>query len=505
MAGAFQSGFQMGQSAYQQALDNQDREQRRARESEQWALQKAALEDAAADRARQREVQSRVDALTQQLTSPNAANYQFVTTPSTGLRVPTQPADTTSFAGSEPAMSVQPETQGYGLGVGLGQGFNAAGAAAAPAGGYTNKAAPTRGAAEDILGQIAAIRGDTAGFRQAQQNKRGFEEDDLFAAKLKEYKGTPEQIDRTIPYVNGTSSSVTIGDRDKRGFVEMSVVKPDGRALFLKLSMADQATLYAAGHLMEMNPTKGLEIIKSVNKDLAAAIAADAGLNIQLTNSANDTAYKRGVLDNQDRELGIKASEAAARSRYYGALSANANKPDYMMLEDDQRNPVIVDRRSLPVKDGVVSLPTGLRIPKSRDGEIAAATRFVSQARKAFEEQNPNPTVDDEARFADSMQRQLSALGLNFSDAPAGGILPGVNLDASRKEAARRNAGAQGGSGLRLEPPPRLPERVLGVKLGTARDGSADMVTFVDQAGVQREMTVLQYIDKYKVYPTLTR
>lgn len=360
MATSFNTGFKLGSDMFTQAQRNRLAEEelgmareRDARAAEEFGWRRDA-------ESRQRAKDAEVDSLTQQLTRPNADNYALAPSGgATGLgmrgSMPPAMGDTAGVAPTGLRMPAQGD--------------------AAPATGLraptmpdrplTFNQAPTGAAAEDILGRIALTRGDTAGFRGSQAAARGFREDDLFKSRLKEYTGSPEQIDSTMMYVNQNSKSVTMGEPDKDGFAQLSVVRPDGKAIFARLPMQDQAKLYAAAGLMEMNPQRAFDMMAGVNKDLALAIAAENNLNVDLTKAGNDVASKRGTLANQREGLDIKRGQANATAGYYKTLANKANRPqagDLREFQDDKGNAVMVDITGLKRDpDGRVQMPQGLK------------------------------------------------------------------------------------------------------------------------------------------------
>lgn len=314
MANAFQSGFKLGGDAFNQAERNRLAQEELAMQKEREARAAEQFGWARDAEARQRAKDTEVDALTQQITRPNAGNYALTPSgPGTGgmgLRN-TMPADAADTASVPPMRGLRMPAQGEPAAA---PGLRAPQMADRP---LTFNQAPTGAAAEDILGRLALVKGDTTGFRASQAAARGFREDDLFNERLKEFTGSPEQIGSTMSYLNQNSRSVTMGKPDKDGFVQLSVVKPDGDAAFARLTKQDQAKLYAAAGLMDVNPQRAFDMMSQVNKELAVAIAAENGLNVDITKAGNDVAAKRGTLANQREELGIKLNSAAATAQYY--------------------------------------------------------------------------------------------------------------------------------------------------------------------------------------------
>lgn len=173
------------------------------------------------------------------------------------------------------------------------------------------------------LEKLAVARRDVGSMERLGGQRKLAEEDQLFAGALKEYTGAEDQIGGTASYLNTNSKRITMGSPDKDGFVQLSVVRPDGRAEFMNLTRQDQAKLYAAGRLMEVNPARAMELMGSVNKELAAAVAQENGLTGTLATNTNSVADKRAGLDvqrfnAQTSRMNANTSAAAARQR--GAL-----------------------------------------------------------------------------------------------------------------------------------------------------------------------------------------
>lgn len=172
--------------------------------------------------------------------------------------------------------------------------------------------------------------------RTGRHGERDDAVDDLVVAAHKEYTGDAAQIGQTAKYLNQNSQRISMGGRDEKGFVRLSVVKPDGEAEFLKLTRQDQSTLFAAGKIMEVHPMKALEMMAGVNKNLALAIAQENGMADKLAGNANDTAYKGGMLgvaqqNASTNEAYRRQMGAAAGARAGGA--GGAGKPVKMDVE----------------------------------------------------------------------------------------------------------------------------------------------------------------------------
>lgn len=423
---AFQSGFQLGTSAFGQG-------QRMALAQEELAMQKEREARAAEEfgwrrdeAARQRAQNAEVDSLTQQLTRPNADNYAFAPRGTgvggTGLRAP-MPSDAADTASVPPVGGLRMPAQGE---MGAAPASTGLRAPAMPERPLTFNQAPTGASAEEILGRIALTKGDTQGFRASQLAARTFREDDLFKEKLKEFTGTPEQIGSTMSYLNQNSKSVTMGKPDKDGFVQLSVVKPDGDAAFARLTKQDQAKLYAAGHLMEVNPQRAFDMMAQVNKELAIAIASENGLNVDLSKGANDVAAKKGKLGVDREELGIKRGQAAATAEYYKSRgdAERMGSAQYFTGADGNTYASIpkMGKNGLQFETVRVN-PEGVKMTKVGSGADAKPTDVKEEGTKV--------TIGGKLQYADGLGGYVPA-GVNGKPA---GVLP------SERQAALKKAG----------------------------------------------------------------
>jgi hypothetical protein len=388
--------------------------------------------------ARQRAQEAEVDSLTQQLTRPNAGNYAFAPQGTgmggTGLRgaMPADAADTASV----PAIGgLRMPAQGDAAPAATGLR-----APTMPDRPLTFNQAPTGASAEELLGRIALTKGDTQGFRASQVAARGLREDDLFKERLKEFTGSPEQIGSTMSYLNQNSRSVTMGKPDKDGFVQLSVVKPDGDAAFARLTKQDQAKLYAAAGLMEVNPQRAFDMMAQVNKELATAIAAENGMNVDLSKGANDVASKKGTLAKQQEELrlkgeelglkgeelGIKRGQAAATAKYYqdrGAMD-RMGSAQYFTGQDGNTYASIpkMGKNGLTFETVRVN-PDGVKMSKVGSGADMKPADVKEEGTKV--------TIGGKLQYADGLGGYVPA-GPNGKPA---GVLP------SERQAALKKAG----------------------------------------------------------------
>lgn len=214
----------------------------------------------------------------------------------------------------------------------------------------------------------------------AQAWKKGFGE------HLASYTGSPEQIAAIAPYVNSNSKSITLGDpHPETGLVNLSVVKPDGSAVFTQLSRADQARLYAASRMLKTHPAEALKEISAVNKDLAEAVERENQLTKFLADNINDVAAQGHRMNVNERELGIRAAEADNRRAYYARAGQNI-----LEFVDEKGQVRLVDTSALPRDQaGNVITPAGLR-PKTAKpfspADYAATVRSFVEAEIPLEE-----------------------------------------------------------------------------------------------------------------------
>lgn len=170
--------------------------------------------------------------------------------------------------------------------------------------GITKRKAKKSELAEGMMG-VAGARRDMAGYTAAYGMREGaLDEETMAGVKLPD-PNTPEwgqYADQLTRHLNTTSPVVTFGDPDAQGFRPMSVVQPDGKALFSRLSQAEQLQLAQAQALMERNPTKAMQMIAGVNKTLAEAIKIGNDDARQTGEAQNMNAYRQGALRHQEAE-----------------------------------------------------------------------------------------------------------------------------------------------------------------------------------------------------------
>lgn len=334
---AFQSGFQLGSRIASDALDRKERGERQKKEDEERALRmdltRLQLNSATAEAQRKAEVAQITRGLTDTIqgvdrpataaaldadfnaalqASDNAVMAENAARQ--GVPAPAAPAAAGPTAGVMPAAQAAPAVPA------VRGGSNAANEAALTVRNTVDPLSPEyRQRVSGQLAQLAAATGDIERLRSLETERRTAAEDALIAQSTKDFKGTDEQIGATTMFVNNTSKRITMSDPDKNGLVGLSVVKPDGRASFETLSRAEQAKVYAAVRLLEVNPTRAMKMIEDVNKDLAQAIRDENLVTSQVVGATNTVAKTSADINNinadnkrADDEVRRKNAEAAA-------------------------------------------------------------------------------------------------------------------------------------------------------------------------------------------------
>lgn len=265
--GSFADGMRMGQGAYQQMLDNQLRAEQDKRAAETHALDLRRNQGLAEDESR---VRTAIGALSD--------------ASSRGLRVPDSYDTINKADGSA-------WTAPDGTGMWAPQ-ENAPSPAYRPA---TDRDLNRLGMA------VAGAKGDAAGQEALRKAGHEIAWTEGFGSHLKGYTGTDEQIGEAAKNINRNSQSLSMGAADKNGFRSVSVVAADGNAHFLKLSKQEQAQLYAAEKMLATHPEKALAIMGGINKELAAAVAAENGLVDKLATHGNTMAKDKTTIEETSR------------------------------------------------------------------------------------------------------------------------------------------------------------------------------------------------------------
>lgn len=428
---AFQSGFSMGAALYQQAQANKERDEQRKAQEEERKLrmeqlrlgldtQRAAVtrdQERAALLRGMRDFATGVDPAATS-TALNADFDRALAASDAAVKAENAARVQGIAPEAAPAMPAMPAVRG---------GSNAANEAALTVRNAVDPTAPEyrQGMNRRML-DLALFDGNTQAAQTLQTEGRKMADDDLVAAKVKEYKGTDEQIGATAQWLNETSKRITMGNPDKNGLVRVSVVGPDRRAEFLKLSRADQARLYAAGHLLERNPEQALQMMAGINKTLAEAVAAENNLTSLLAGNTNDVASKGQSMTlarNADSRAGAAVTDARTeRTRTQEEAKAKADAAVALYKE---QNPNATPAQLEAVRRGV--MPTaekvqsdfkpdpmgaggGTVVQREPDGSLTV-TRVDQQGKTAPAVRVPRPGAQAAAAGQPGAQRPQSTPG----------------------------------------------------------------------------------------------
>lgn len=310
MSNAFATGFAAGQRGFQQVLENNRQRELDERAAKEFSRKEQEWSRADAERSNVDRAMSDYQALTAsgQAVGQNTSGFSDASARMLYGQGGQQAVDeAASYANVEAARMGLPLSNRTSL---------PADPAAAPAPTVTLRQASPLDRIRGLEG-IALAKKDMGAIERLGTQRQALEEDSFIADAMKSYRGTEDQIGGTAAYINANSKRVTMGAPGKNGFVPLSIVGTDGRAEFLNLSKQDQAKLYAAGQLLERNPTRALEIMGSVNKELAAAIAQENGLVGKVATNANDVAYKGG-------QLGVAQQNADTNEAYRRQMAVAA-------------------------------------------------------------------------------------------------------------------------------------------------------------------------------------
>lgn len=149
-------------------------------------------------------------------------------------------------------------------------------------------------------------------------------------------------VDKSMELLNETSSLITFGERDpKTGVIQASIVRPDKKGLFLKLSVLDQAELYAASKLLRTHPEEAYRMAAGVNKTLAEVIKAESEQARQVM-TANNQALSAGANIAQSRAAeehsrALISRDQATASKAKALIDSKVALYDAQVSRDPQR------------------------------------------------------------------------------------------------------------------------------------------------------------------------
>lgn len=322
---AFDSGFRMGMGAFQQALENKQREEELG-----WKR---------ADRARLDRQNAEVDAET--------ANVKAMLSPAPGsdaaamaqqgvgavldggaadAGVAPSPIAAQGIGLSAPASSNQGPTPPSVMGV-LGN---------APTPSSTGRLAESMGARAftDLdrlkgMQRLALASRDMNAVERLGGQIKTAEMDKIFGDAVKGWESTPERLDEVAKYVN-SHPSLTMHAPDKNGMVPLSIVNADGRATLVHLNAAQLGQLAGADALMRAGHVqRGLEVVQGINEGLAKVLDTKNNLTNTVAKNQNTAAYQGGQLDlgrmqageNARHNLASESNQVASRVASQGNIA----------------------------------------------------------------------------------------------------------------------------------------------------------------------------------------
>ena len=243
----------------------------------------------------------------------------------------------------------------------------------------------------EAYSRIAARNGDMTQATQLLNDARDYRFEDEFGKHMSEYTGSDDQIGDTSKYVNTNYPGVTMSKPDpKTGMVSLAIVNPDGTATFKQLSKPQQAQVYAAGQLLQTNPTKALTVLNGIDTVLASHVAAATGISEKVATTNNDASFK-------GQDLGIKQQQANTMEGYRRDMAKAANtradaaktkaESAYEKLPDGQKlaitqagNGVSLAQKNLDslqnkiAESGVAPTPTQIDAVNAARNQLVAAT-----------------------------------------------------------------------------------------------------------------------------------
>lgn len=307
--GAFQSGFQMGQRAWQQALDNKDREEQRKREADEYGLrrqqlvmQNQAMEDAAAQRRELAGLRTELGDYQQGFNRQGfntAANNDFdaaLAASDNAVR-----AENVARKGGMPApvAAYAPPTQGN-LAAEQGMRTQFTQAPDITSDGFQ------RGMS-GLQQRYALAAGDMKGFgdlQAAERQRRTNAEDAAYSMRVIQNPEGPEAIEARS-FVNNSSRSLSVDTDPKTGISTFRIIKGD-RTKPIDVGPSDMSKIAVGVRRLQRGDVGGLDVIAAVNKDLAAAVREEFKLDVEVGKSNNEATYKIGSLNNQTEGLKIQ-------------------------------------------------------------------------------------------------------------------------------------------------------------------------------------------------------
>lgn len=409
--GAFQAGFQLGQSAFNQAERNRLLRVQEERTAKEFARKEQDWQKAD-------ELEAQVKGLSEQITNPNASNYRIGGSP-VGLKMPGQAAPADAAPGEMPPtdFSFGPAAAG---GLKAPRAFALAdtpGAAVAPApdavglrgsvlpaGGVSLKAGPSASEEQAILAKIALLKGDIQGFNAARERgkveSRKAELRDFSNQGQKLYNArneSPEAMEAWVQFVSPYTSMISkyrgaeFDARVNPKTGQLEVIPYDGGEV--QAVSIDEAMPYLQAAFQKTSEYGDPETAVKLLNDIAAA---------ERTRSREDSSFRLGVADKVSGSV-AKAAQLEETSRHnrategiQSAAAANQRKAlgnaykNIREFVDAKGNTVLLDLNNLQAgADGALAIPQGLR-PKTARPEVTQKD-IVDYAKALVENQTRDP------------------------------------------------------------------------------------------------------------------
>jgi hypothetical protein len=171
----------------------------------------------------------------------------------------------------------------------------------------------SRGEAMRRTGKVKLGLGDTAGFAAAETAAKGFEWDDTVKKAIADFDKDPDgagsSLMKNVNLNTKTFAAEPLVVNGKTTGYRTLVIKEDGTAVSKTISPAQMRTLAAAQAGLEVDPMKALEMFRSVDKDIAEAVARENQLTAGAT-QAHNQATNYANQDSRDRiRLGMQQQD----------------------------------------------------------------------------------------------------------------------------------------------------------------------------------------------------
>lgn len=305
MASAFASGFRMGTDAWDSAETAKRQKAADARAAEQHALQVKALGLQIGAQEQEAARQGELRALRTQMVDTASGLNRPAT--NAALDADFEAADQAQLAGLQ-----MPAMRG---------GSNAANEAALAVRAPANPNDPTfRSTMSGLRARYALTAGDMQGYdavTEAERRRLESADDAAFAQSvIKDPTGA--EASQARAFINDRSGRLSSKVDPKTGMTTFVVTKGDSFDT-ISVSPADLAKLAVGTKRLMRGDVGGLDVIASVNKDLAAAAVQDFRLQLDAGKTNNDAVGTAGRLDLGNREL---AANTAYRNASLGIQNA---------------------------------------------------------------------------------------------------------------------------------------------------------------------------------------